>query len=76
MISKYRLLLRSIEYAFQGDRMAISLAKKQLRNEFISNKIDEQHTLEQRLRVIEDIDTMLKFHIVQGKRKDDGKFGT
>ena len=75
MLSKYRLLLRSIQCAFKGDLQAITLARLQLRSEFVNNKINEHYTLQDRLRDIDDVDTMLRFHIVQGKKNDDGKFG-
>ncbi|KAJ1420377.1 hypothetical protein B484DRAFT_399925 [Ochromonadaceae sp. CCMP2298] len=68
----YRRLLRSISYAFKGDSVAIRTAKLQLRDEFSKHRAATN--IGQLLQDIEDIDTMLRFHIVQGKKSDKGNF--
>lgn len=71
--SGYRRLLRSINYAFSGDRFAITHAKKHLKEEFTKNK--HCTDMESHLRDIADVDEMLRFHIVQGKKSEKGNFG-
>lgn len=74
----YKRLLRSVQYAFQNDVRAQTMARKQLRESFIENKnVRDPATLTQLAKDIDDIDEMLRFHIVQAvKSKDAGKFGT
>ena len=72
-ISGYRRLLRSIKVAFAGDHFAISQAKVQLKDAFLINK--DAKRIESHLADIEDADTMLRFHIVQGKKSTRGNFG-
>ena len=72
-LAGYRRLLRSINVAFAGDHFAISQAKVQLKSEFYKNK--NSSDLESHLRDIEDVDEMLRFHIVQAKKSDKGNFG-
>lgn len=66
-------MLRSINYAFSGDRFAITQAKKHLKSEFVKNK--HSADMENHLRDIADVDEMLRFHIVQGKKSEKGNFG-
>mmetsp|Transcript_6507 Transcript_6507/g.10955 ORF Transcript_6507/g.10955 Transcript_6507/m.10955 type:complete len:128 (+) Transcript_6507:89-472(+) len=71
-LSGYRRLIRSINYAFRGDSLAIRTAKAQLREEFMKNRNVTDIT--PLLKDLDDIDTMLRFHIVQGKKSDKGNF--
>ena len=74
--SGYRRLLRSIAFAFKGDTLAISQAKKQLRVEFLKNKHITDSQLTSLRKDIDDVDEMLRFHIVQGRKNEKGSFGT
>lgn len=72
----YRRLLRSIQVAFKGDSLAITQAKKQLKEEFTKFRgVADTSTLEKLYKDIDDVDELLRFHIVQGKRNDKGSYG-
>lgn len=72
--SGYRRILRSINFAFRGDQLAIKMARKQLRAEFLKNATSTNMT--QHMAELDELDEMLRFHIVQGKRSgNDGNFG-
>ena len=88
--SGYRKLLRSISVAFKSDNYAITMAKKQLKSEFLKNAlvqdtktiqvlslyIDVYYINKLLYRDIDEIEEMLRFNIVQGKRnKSEGNFG-
>lgn len=75
-IAGYRRLLRSIKVTFRGDDFALKTARSNLRSQFLENKnVLEVTRLKELFQDIEDIDDMLRFHIVQGKRNDKGNFG-
>ena len=69
----YRKLLRSINFAFGGDSFAIKQAKLQLRSEFLKNANSKD--IESHIKEIAELDEMLRFHIVQGKKSAKGNFG-
>jgi hypothetical protein len=69
----YRRLLRSINFAFRNDHHAIRTARKQLKAEFLKNAASTN--MAQHLAEIEELDEMLRFHIVQGRKSDKGNFG-
>lgn len=72
----YRKLLRSANVAFQGDATALSLARIKLRESFWENRnVSDTETLKQLTKDIDDIDEMLRFHIVQGVKENEGRFG-
>jgi hypothetical protein len=73
-VAGYRRLLRSINFAFRGDRLAITQAKIQLKSEFLKNA--RSVNLAEHMQEIADLDEMLRFHIVQGKKSEQGNFGT
>lgn len=74
--SGYRKLLRSANVAFQGDVTAMSLAKIKLRESFWENRnVSDNESLNQLAKDIDDIDEMLRFHIVQGVKENEGRFG-
>ncbi len=72
----FRRLLKAAKFAFEGDAKAIEAARQQLRSEFYRNKTvrDSEH-LAAMLKDVEDVEEMLRFHIVQGKKNDKGNFG-
>ena len=71
----YRRLLRSAGVAFRGDGQALSLAKVKLRESFYENRnVSDPTTLQQMSKDVEDIDDMLRFHIVQGVKGNEGRF--
>lgn len=75
--SGFRRLLKAAKFAFEGDARAIQGARTQLRTEFFRNKdIQEPEHLATLAKDVEDIEEMLRFHIVQGKRNQKGNFGT
>lgn len=87
--SGYRRLLRSVNFAFSQDLRAVKMARVKLREEFYQNRnVKDINHLKQLAKDIDDVDEMLRFHIVQGKRtvpscaeaqkgssRDGGKFG-
>ena len=68
----YRRLLKSVKFAFAGDNYAIKQAKIQLKSEFRKNANSTNMALH--AQEIADLDEMLRFHIVQGKKSDKGNF--
>ncbi len=72
-VAGYRRLLRSINFAFKGDVFAITQAKIQLKSEFKKNA--RAVNLIEHMQEIADLDEMLRFHIVQGKKSEQGNFG-
>jgi complex III assembly factor LYRM7 len=72
----YRRLLRSARFAFAGDANAVSKAKVELRTHFYQNKnIKDKEHLAMLAKDIAEVEEMLRFRIVQGKRNDAGNFG-
>ena len=72
----FRRLLKGVNNAFKGDFVAVNAAKLQLREEFLKNKHENDPSkLDELHRGIDEIDEMLKFHVVQGKMNDRGNFG-
>ncbi len=72
----YRRLLRSAQIAFHGDEMALSMARLKLRESFYENRdVQNEEKLKQLLKDVDDIDEMLRFHIVQGVKGKEGPFG-
>lgn len=75
-LSGYRRLLRSINFAFYGDIQAIKAAKLQIHEEFAKNRIiKDTQNLSELMNSINEVDEMLRFHIVQGKLNKRGNFG-
>jgi hypothetical protein len=75
MSQYYRRLLRSVQKAFQGDQFAMKQARNQLHQEFTKNKgISDPAALVELQQNIEEIDEMLRFHIVQGKLNERGNY--
>lgn len=74
-VSGFRKLLRSAQVAFKADSFALSQAKAQLKEEFRKNSnVKDPSELQQLIRGIEEVDEMLRFNIVQGKRNEKGNF--
>lgn len=74
--SGYRKLLKSAAVAFSGDQFAISSARAQLRLEFIKNKnVTDPQELAKLAQGIDEVDEMLRFNIVQGRKNEKGNFG-
>ncbi|RYH25578.1 hypothetical protein EON65_15535 [archaeon] len=69
-------MLKSIDFAFGQDVKALKLARIQLKQEFVKNKnISDSKHLQALMKDVDDIDEMLRFHIVQGKKNEKGSFG-
>ena len=73
--ASYRRLLRSIDFAFGQDVKALRLARIQLKQEFVKNRHVDPQVLPNLMKDVDDIDEMLRFHIVQGKKNEKGSFG-
>ncbi len=74
--SGFRRLLKAAKFAFEGDARAVQAARTQLRSEFFRNKdVREPEQLSAFAKDVQDIEEMLKFNIVQGKRNEKGNFG-
>jgi hypothetical protein len=73
IVHGYRRLLRSVDVAFAGDKFAIVQSRKQLRIEFETKH--EGKSTDEIMRDINDVDDMLRFHIVQGTKGEAGNFG-
>ncbi len=72
----YRKLLKSASFAFRGDAKALILAKQKLRDSFYENRnVADATTLANLAKDVDDIDDMLRFHIVQGVKGNEGRFG-
>lgn len=74
--AQFRRLLRSAKYAFGRDRKALQLAALQLRSEFLKHKhVVDPKVLTTLYKDVDDVDEMLRYHIVQGVRTDEGSYG-
>ncbi len=72
----YRRLLKSAEYAFRNDTRTLLAAKIQLREKFVESKYEtDSAALKQCYFDVDDIDNMLRFHIVQGVKNEQGNYG-
>lgn len=72
----YRRLLKSAKFAFGKDINALKIARVNLRQEFEKQKnVKDPETLKKLAFDIQDIDEMLRFHIVQGVKNERGNFG-
>lgn len=73
----FRRLIRSAQIAFKNDMSALKAAKIQLKSEFLKNKsISDVHEIQALLQGIDEVDEMLRFHIVQGSLNSRGNYGT
>lgn len=72
-LSGYRRLLRRINLTFADDRKAVVNAKIQLKAAFLENK--HSTDLEGHQKEIDEIDEILRFHIVQAVKTEKGNFG-
>ena len=73
--SKYRQLLRSVKFAFKKDVYAISMAKVQLREEFLKNaRVSDAKELADLYKGVEEADEMLRFNIAQGILNERGNY--
>ncbi len=72
-LAGYRRLLRRINITFAGDHKAIKQAKIQLKGAFLENKYSTD--LETHQKEIDEIDEVLRFHIVQATKSVRGNFG-
>ena len=74
--SGFRRLLKAANFAFQGDVRAQQQARQQLRVEFFRNKdVRDSTQLKTMEKDVADIEEMLRFNIVQGKKNEKGNFG-
>ena len=72
----YRRLLRASRVAFKDHEVAISDAREELRRNFYMNKdVTDETELKKLLIGIDEVEEMLKFNIVQGKRNERGNYG-
>lgn len=72
-LSGYRRLIRRINITFAGDHKAIVNAKIQLKAAFMENK--NSTAFEAHQQEIDEIDEILRFHIVQAQKSVRGNFG-
>lgn len=72
-LSGYRRLIRRINVTFAGDQKAIINAKIQLKEAFMENR--HSTDLETHRKEIDEIDEVLRFHIVQAQKSVRGNFG-
>lgn len=72
-LSGYRRLIRRINITFAGDHKAIVNAKIQLKAAFMENK--NSTAFETHQQEIDEIDEILRFHIVQAQKSVRGNFG-
>jgi len=74
-LTGFRRLIRSARVVFQADKFAQVQAREQLKSEFRKHRmVSDPAELGQLLRGIDEVDEMLRFNIVQGKRNDRGNF--
>lgn len=70
VLGGYRRLLRASRQAFRGDDYAITQARVALRENFLVNRdVQDEETVAELLKGIDDAEGMLLHHIVQGKQK-------
>jgi len=72
-LAGYRRILRRINITFAGDHKAIKQAKIQLKGAFLENKYSTD--LETHQKEIDEMDEVLRFHIVQATKSVRGNFG-
>ncbi len=71
VLGGYRRLLRASQQAFQGDVYAIQQAGVALRENFVQNKNEtNSEVILKMIQGIEEAESMLLHHIVQGKQVD------
>ena len=74
-LAGYRKLLRTASIVFRDDVYAISQAKIKLREEFRKQAhVTDSSELRELFKGIDDVDEMLRFNIVQGKRNERGNY--
>lgn len=74
-LSGFRRLLRSAKFAFREDKFALSAATGQLKAEFRKHRaVSDPAELQQLLQGVGEVEEMLRFNIVQGKRNQRGNF--
>jgi complex III assembly factor LYRM7 len=74
-LSGYRRLIRASEQTFNGDAHAIREARKAIRASFVQNlKVTDTLAIQGMLKGIDEAESMLRFHIVQGKKNERGSF--
>ena len=75
-IQGYRRLLKSAKFAFKADKFAYIEARKELKTQFLKNKnISDKDEISHLLKGVDEIDEMLRFHIVQGTLNGRGNYG-
>ncbi|CCI39439.1 unnamed protein product [Albugo candida] len=71
VLGGYRRLLRASRLSFEGDTFALQQARLTLRNQFLDKSvISDPKAQEEMLKGIDEAESMLLHHIVQGKRVD------
>ena len=75
-LSGYRRLIRATKKAFGSDKQTMNMAKIQLKVEFLNNRnVTDQIQLAELNAGIDEAEEMLLFHIVQGKKNNNGNYG-
>ncbi|KAK2073361.1 hypothetical protein P8C59_007650 [Phyllachora maydis] len=70
-LAAYRHLLRAVSICFQGDVAVLAAARSQIRSSFRDNATLPSEAVPPAVRHAEEVATMLKANVVQGRREGD-----
>lgn len=74
-IHAYRGVLRAIRLAFHGDLEVLMAAKQRVREGFEENRnITDKAQQDEHVKNLNDVSKLLTQNIVQGQRKEDGRY--
>jgi complex III assembly factor LYRM7 len=75
VLGGFRRLMRARGALFKDDVEALTESRYKLREEFFKNEEASGDQIDEHLKIIEEIDTMLRQNIVQAKLNERGNYG-
>ncbi|XP_023226402.1 complex III assembly factor LYRM7-like isoform X2 [Centruroides sculpturatus] len=76
VLACYRSLYRTRKTVFEGDVHALQISAKKLRDEFRKNiSVNDPKRIEELLEVGQNVESLLKKHVVQLRLNDKGNYG-
>jgi hypothetical protein len=76
VLGGFRKLLRARSALFKDDVVALEESRHKLRDEFFKNDAATGDQIGEHLKIIEEIEGMLRYNIVQGRLNERGNYGT
>lgn len=75
VLSCYRSLYRTRRIVFEGDAHALKISAQKLRDEFRKNiSVDDPKRIEELIEVGENVENLLKHHVVQARLNKKGNY--